>query len=77
MPVSNYLGTVLLKAKRPQDAALAFDHDLEKFPKNGWGLYGLAQAQEAMGDKRAASSTRKQFDDAWQWSDTQLNGAVF
>ena len=77
LPVSNYLGTALLKAKRPAEAAKAFENDLQKFPKNGWGLYGLAQAQEAMGNQQAAVDTRKQFQAAWQWSDTKLSGAVF
>ena len=77
LPVNNYLGNALLKAKRPEDAAKAFENDLQKFPKNGWGLYGLAQAQDAMGNKQAAAETRKQFDAAWQWSDTQLQAAVF
>ncbi len=77
LPVSNYLGAALLQAKRPADAAKAFENDLQKFPKNGWGLYGLAQAQEAMGDRQAAVETRKQFDAAWQWSDTKLQAAVF
>ena len=77
LPVSNYLGTALLKAKRPAEAAKAFEHDLTKFPKNGWALHGLAQAQDAMGDQKAAAETRKQFQAAWQWSDTRLEGAVF
>jgi hypothetical protein len=77
LPVNNYLGNALLKARRPDDAAKAFRSDLEKFPKNGWGLYGLAQAQEAKGDKAAAAETRKQFDAAWQWADTKLTAAVF
>ena len=77
LPVNNYLGNALLKAKRPKEAAAAFNEDLRKFPKNGWGLYGLAQAQDAMGDKRAAAETRKQQQAAWQWADTQLTAAVF
>ena len=77
LPVSNYLGTALLKAKRPKEAAAAFENDLEKFPKNGWGLYGLAQAQEAMGEKQAATETRAQFKSAWQWADTEIDAAVF
>jgi tetratricopeptide (TPR) repeat protein len=77
LPVSNYLGAALLKAKRPADAEKAFENDLQKFPKNGWGLYGLAQAQDAMGDKQAAAETRKQFQAAWQWADTPLQAAVF
>ncbi|KGQ18055.1 TPR domain containing protein [Lysobacter dokdonensis DS-58] len=77
LPVSNYLGTALLKAKRPDEAAKAFANDLQKFPKNGWGLYGLAQAQEAMGDKARAAQTRAQFKEAWQWADTELTAAVF
>ena len=67
----------MLDAKRPQEAAAAFQEDLRKFPKNGWGLYGLAQAQDAMGNKTAAAETRRQFDAAWQWSDTPLQAAVF
>ena len=47
------------------------------FPRNGWGLYGLAQAQDAMGDGPAAARTRAQFRAAWQWADTELQGAVF
>lgn len=77
LPVNNYLGNALLKAKRPDEAAKAFNNDLVKFPKNGWGLYGLAQAQDAMGDKTAAAETRRQYDAAWQWSDTPLQAAVF
>jgi hypothetical protein len=77
LPVNNYLGNALLKAKRPKEAADAFNADLRKFPKNGWGLYGLAQAQEAMGDKMAAAETRKQQEAAWQWADTPLKAAVF
>ena len=67
----------MLKAKRPKEAAAAFENDLEKFPKNGWGLYGLAQAQEAMGEKQAATETRAQFKSAWQWADTEIDAAVF
>jgi len=77
LPVNNYLGNALLKANRPREAAAAFRADLGKFPKNGWGLYGLAQAQEAMGDRAAAAETRQQQQAAWQWADTQLTAAVF
>ena len=77
LPVNNYLGNALLAAKRPREAAAAFQEDLKKFPKNGWGLYGLAQAQEGMGDKAAAAETRRQQQAAWQWADTQLTAAVF
>jgi len=77
LPVSNYLGTALLKAKKPKEAATAFEYDLRKFPKNGWGLYGLAQAQDAMGEKQKAAETRKQMQAAWQWADTELTAAVF
>jgi tetratricopeptide (TPR) repeat protein len=77
LPVSNYLGTALLKAKKPKEAATEFEYDLRKFPKNGWGLYGLAQAQDAMGEKQKAAETRKQMQAAWQWADTELTAAVF
>jgi tetratricopeptide (TPR) repeat protein len=77
LPVRPYLGAALLDAGQPREAAEAFREDLRKYPKNGWSLYGLAQAQRAMGDAKAATETERAQEDAWQWADTKLTGAAF
>ena len=38
---------------------------------------GLAQAQDAMGDKAAADATRKEFAAAWMLADTKLTASRF
>jgi hypothetical protein len=76
LPVRNYLGEALLAAKRPREAAQAFEQVLVDYPKNGWSLYGLAQAQRAMGDAKAAADTERARDAAWEWSDTTLTRAA-
>jgi len=42
-----------------------FTQSLEQFPKNGWALYGLMQAQRAQGNLTAAQETEKRFKQAW------------
>ena len=48
-PVRQALGTAYLRFEQPALAEKAFREDLEKFPDNGWSLYGLQQAQLARG----------------------------
>jgi tetratricopeptide (TPR) repeat protein len=77
LPVRPYLGAALLDAGRPKEAAQAYQEDMVKYPKNGWSLYGLAQAQRAMGDAKAADATNAQYKAAWQWADTPLTASAF
>jgi tetratricopeptide (TPR) repeat protein len=77
LPVRMYLGAALLDAKRPREAAEVYRQDLATYPKNGWALYGLAQAQRAMGDAKAAAQTDAQQKAAWQWADTTLTASRF
>jgi len=50
---------------------------LQYYRADGWALFGLAQAQDAMGDKPAADATRKQFATAWSLADTSLTASRF
>ena len=43
------LGELLLAAGRPEEAAVVFREDLERFPENAWSTDGLARARKAMG----------------------------
>lgn len=75
LPVRPYLGAALLAANQPKQAAEAFEADLKTFPENGWSLYGLMQAQQALGQKDDAEATKTRLDKAWQWADVKLEGA--
>jgi len=50
---------------------------LQYYRGDGWALFGLAQAQDAMGDKIGADATRKEFASAWSLADTKLTVSRF
>jgi tetratricopeptide (TPR) repeat protein len=72
LPVRPYLGAALLEAGRPREAAEVYARDLVTYPRNGWSLFGLAQAQEALGRHDEAAATRLAYEEAWQWADRPL-----
>ncbi len=67
----------MLEAGDAKDAAVAFEQDLRTYPENGWSLYGLAQAQQALGQADAARDTRRRQAAAWQWADAPLVAARY
>jgi tetratricopeptide (TPR) repeat protein len=77
LPVRPYLGAALLEAGKAKDAAEAFEQDLTTYPLNGWSLFGLAQAQQKLGQADAARETSKQQAAAWQWADAPLTAARY
>ncbi|MCD9088148.1 hypothetical protein [Stenotrophomonas sp. SY1] len=77
LPVRPYLGAALLEAGDAKGAADAFTQDLKTYPVNGWSLFGLAQAQQALGQTDAASETSRQQAKAWQWADAPLTAARY
>ncbi len=76
-PVANLLGAVLLQAGRPEAAAAVYRESLMTYRLDGWSLFGLAQAQDALGQKEAAAATRKEFATAWQLADVTLTASRF
>ncbi len=73
----HWLGAVFLEAKRPADAERVYREDLIKHPRNGWSLFGLAQALTAQGKNSEAEKVRVQFEESWARSDTWLRGSRF
>ncbi len=73
VPVRQELGAVLLKAGRAAEAEQVFQDDLAKFPENGWSLYGLAEAQEALGKNSEATRTRAELESVWATSDVDID----
>lgn len=74
-PVRHNLGAILLAAGRAAEAEAVFREDLEEFPENGWGLFGLAASLEALGRSEEAAEVERRFADAWQWADVALSEA--
>jgi len=76
-PVRQTLGAVLLEAGRPADAETAYREDLERFPENGWSLYGLTQSLRAQGKTEEAEATEQRFEEAWRQADVSLTSSRF
>jgi tetratricopeptide (TPR) repeat protein len=63
-PVEQTLAAVLLQQGRAAEAAETFQAVLAKSRRNGWALWGLMQAQKAMGDAEF-ETTEAAFKQAW------------
>ncbi|HVJ92675.1 MAG TPA: hypothetical protein VM580_22900 [Labilithrix sp.] len=71
-PVRQSLGAALLEAGRASEAERVFRQDLEQYPANGWGLFGLARSLEAQGRESEAASVGRAFRAAWIRADVEL-----
>jgi hypothetical protein len=67
----------LLEAGKPAEAAEAYRSDLERFPDNGWSLFGLLEALHHSGESEQARRVAQRFRDAWQHADTTLVASRF
>lgn len=76
-PVRHSLGAVLLQAKRPAEAEIVYWQDLREHPRNGWALFGLAQALRAQGNVEAAKDVDADFRKSWAKADIQLTASRF
>lgn len=74
-PVRQQLGAALLEDKQASEAEKVFRDDLKEWPKNGWSLFGLAQALDAQGKTQEAAAVRQEFDTAWKRADVKLSAA--
>ena len=66
-PVRHTLGAFLVDAGRYDEAREVYARDLEKWPDNGWSLYGLARCLRAKGEasKAEAKQVEQRFQDVW------------
>jgi tetratricopeptide (TPR) repeat protein len=76
-PVRHNLGAVLLQAGRPVEAESVYWDDLKRHPKNGWALFGLAQALRAQNKTDEAKRIDADFKKAWADADVQLTTSRF
>jgi Flp pilus assembly protein TadD len=71
------LGMALLADRQFAEAERVYREDLERFPRNGWSLFGLAESLERQGRSAEARRVRAIFDAAWKDADVKLNGSRF
>jgi tetratricopeptide (TPR) repeat protein len=76
-PVRHSLGRALLEAGRPADAERVYREDLDRFPENGWSLFGLATSLERQGKSAEATRVRERFRAAWKQADVELTASRF
>src|SRR5690606_33247246 len=72
VPVRHDLGEVLLTAGRAAEAEQVYREDLERFPENGWALFGLAASLRAQGKADEAAAVDARVQRAWENADMQL-----
>ncbi len=68
-PVRHALGALLLASNRPEEAADVYREDLERRPKNGWGLLGLTQALRGLERADEAEALTPELEAAWARAD--------
>jgi tetratricopeptide (TPR) repeat protein len=76
-PARHLLGAQLLIAGRRAEAERVYRADLERNPRNGWALYGLAAALRAQGKTGEATRVTREFEAAWQHADVRLVASAF
>ena len=69
-PVRESLGAELLRNRQAAEAEKVFRADLERNPRNGRSLFGLAKSLEAQKKAGDAEWVRREFGSAWKDADT-------
>lgn len=71
-PVRHTLGAILLAANRIEEAEKVYRTDLQRWPENGWALFGLARCLEARSSPELAA-VEARFKRAWADADTSIH----
>jgi tetratricopeptide (TPR) repeat protein len=74
-PMRHSLGKALTLAGRYAEAEDVYRRDLERFPENGWSLYGLAQALKGEGRLHDAAQALDRFNRAWTKADIKIDAS--
>lgn len=72
LPVREFLGGALLASGDYVTAESVFRAELEKRPRNGRALFGLAESLRKQGKNSSAQMVQQEFETAWQSADTKL-----
>jgi tetratricopeptide (TPR) repeat protein len=74
-PTRHSLGKALLAAGQAAEAEAVYRSDLEKFPRNGWALFGLMKSLKAQG--KDAIDVMDRFALIWSEADIALTSSTF
>jgi len=77
IPVRPTLGAALLKAGNTAEAEQVFREDLQRWPRNGWGLFGLEKSLRAQSKADSADIVHREFNEAWKRADVKLDLAWY
>ena len=72
LPVREVLGGLLLASGDHVTAEKVFRAEIEKHPRNGRALFGLAESLRRQGKDIAARMVQAEFEKAWENADTKL-----
>jgi pimeloyl-ACP methyl ester carboxylesterase/tetratricopeptide (TPR) repeat protein len=73
LPVREFLGGALLASGDYAAAEKVFRAEIEKRPRNGRALFGLAESLKRQGKNSSAQMVQREFETAWQTADTKLS----
>jgi tetratricopeptide (TPR) repeat protein len=71
-PALEVLGMAYIRAGKFDDARKVFQKVLERRPRSGWALYGIALAWDKQRKQPEAASAYREFLDAWSNADSDL-----
>ena len=54
-----------------------YREDLDRFPENGWSLFGLSQSLRAQKKTNEAEAVSRRFGTAWAHADVVLTASRF
>ncbi len=77
VPVRHALGSVLLRAGKPDQAQRVYEQDLARNPGNGWALTGLAQSLRAQKKGKQATIAEARALKAWKDADVKIAASWF
>lgn len=77
VPVRPALGAAFLQSGLAAKAERVFREDLNRWPRNGWSLFGLEQALRAQNKTQQADDVHRQFLSAWRHADVDLDLAWY
>ncbi|HEX5966078.1 MAG TPA: tetratricopeptide repeat protein, partial [Pyrinomonadaceae bacterium] len=72
LPVREFLGGALLASGDYVRAESVFRAEIERHPRNGRALFGLAESLRKQGKTSSARMVQNEFETAWQHADTKL-----
>src|SRR5688500_10313956 len=73
LPVREFFGGALLASGDYARAESVFRAEIERHPRNGRALFGLAESLRKQGKDSSARMVKSEFETAWQNADTKLS----